>query len=323
MSAMMRNSIRRLIFLLSGGSLCWGINCVAFDGQIRAYGGRTGAEVGLIYTVGTNLMRVQVTGTNSANAIDVVDLVSGQVTLIQPMNNTFLRFAPGAQNANGLPPGIGPRSRHGDPGAGAQPPRPSAGIGPTNMPGLPPSGGLPPGVGPQAQAGNPTAAPAMPGMPALPGGLPPGIGPQAHADATAAVPAMPAMPMMAMMPPGGGLELKAKGEKTNLLNYACDRYEIRQNEQTMEIWATSQLPPFQAYLAFQPPGVLPPMIEEQWARLVAAKKLFPLSAIMRSDAGVERYRFVVQSITPRLLTPAEVRGFEIPDGYVELQPRPF
>lgn len=326
LSAVTRINMRRFIFLLSGGSLFWGINCVAFDGQIRAVGGRTGAEVGLIYTVGTNLMRVQVTGTNPANAIDVVDLVSGQVTLIQPMNNTFLRFTPGAQNANGLPPGIGPRSRHGDPGARPQPPRPPAGIGPTNMPGMPPPGGLSPGVGPQAQAGNPTAPPAMPGMPVPPGGLPPGVGPQAHSDATPAapaMPAMPAMPMMAMMPPGGGLELKATGEKTNLLNYVCDRYEIKQNEQTMEIWATGQLPPFQAYLPYQPPGVLPPMIEEQWVRLLAAKKLFPLSAIVRSDAGVERYRFVVQSITPRRLTAAEVRGFEIPEGYVELQPRPF
>ena len=183
-----------------------------------------------------------------------------------------------------------------------------------------PPGGLPPGIGPQARAGNTPSAPNTPAMPMPPGGLPPGVGPQAHADAA---PAMPAMPPMHMMPPGGGLELKATGETTNLLNYPCARYEIKQNDQTMVIWATDQLLPFQMYLPAEPHRFAPPMIEEQWAGLVTAKKVFPLSAILTRENGVEVYRFEVQSIAPGKLTKEEARGFQPPEGCVELQARPF
>jgi hypothetical protein len=126
-----------------------------------------------------------------------------------------------------------------------------------------------------------------------------------------------------MIPPGGGLELKATGQGTNLSNYPCSRYEIKQNDQIMEIWATDQLFPFQPYLPTEPHRFVAPTIEEQWAGLVAIKRLFPLSAVLRAENGVERYRFEVLSISPRPLTAAEMKGFQPPEGYVELQPRPF
>ena len=132
------------------------------------------------------------------------------------------------------------------------------------------------------------------------------------------------MPAMPMMPPEKlDFELKATGGKTNLFNYPCQRYEIRQNEQTMEIWATDQLPPFQVYLPTEPHRLGPPIIEEQWGRLVAAQKLFPLSTVLRLEGGPERYRFEVRSITPRRLTKEEAAGFQPPEGYVELELRPF
>jgi hypothetical protein len=283
----------------------------AFEGHIRAVGGRAGAGAGLLYTVGTNFMRVEMTDTNSPNAVDIFDLRSRQVTLVMPISGTFLRFQPAAPGSAGLPPGIGPRSQPGrSPRAPAMRPRVPPGVGPTNLPGMPsmpaPPGGLPPGIGPQAPPPAEPEARARPNLPDRP----------ANAG-------MASMPAMAMVPPGGGMELQATGQKTSLLNYACERYEIKQGPETMEIWATDQLVPFQVYLSVQPPSVTPPMIECQWSALVSARKLFPLRAVLKTENGVERYRFEVQSITPGRLTEREVLGFQPPEGYVEIQPRPF
>jgi hypothetical protein len=267
-----------------------------FAGSISAVEGRPGAMAGLIYTVGTNFLRIAQTETNYPSPIDVVDLSSGRITLIQPMNNTFVRFTPGIQPP---PP---PHAYH--PPVGAEPPLPlaPAGIGPTNFSGMP----------------------NMPNMPPPPAGLPPGIGPQSQGANVLPMPAAaPMVPMPARMPPGAGLELRATGATTNLFGYSCEQYEIARGDQFMEIWATGQLPPFQNYLATQPHRFAPPMIEEQWAGLVTAKKLFPLSAVLQTREGVEQYRFEVQSVTPHGLTTAETDGFEPPKSYVELQPHPF
>lgn len=317
------------VFLL----LLWvGADCsrgFAFEGKIQAVTHHSGTTKGLLYTATTNAIRVEITDTNFPNAIDVMDFNSGQMTLIQPMNRTFVRFTPGAPHAPTPPP----HAFHPNAEARLQPPAMPAGMGPTNAPGMPgmpmPPGGLPPGFGPQQQSANaiaaPPGAPSMPAMPMPPSGLPPGIGPQAHADpaGAGAMPGMANMPPMPMVPVGGGLEVRATGETTNLFNYPCQRYEIRQNEQVMEIWATDQLLPFQPYLGMEPHPFAPPTIEEQWGRLLSAKKLFPLSAILRLDGGVERYRFEVQSIEPKQLTAADLRGFQPPEGYTEMQPRPF
>jgi hypothetical protein len=306
-----------LIALFCGLSIDWTVSlCAAsgFEGYIRAVGGRTGGAAGLLYTVGTNFLRVEMTDTNHPNAVDIFDLRSGQLTLVMPHNRSFMRFQPAAPGSAGLPPGIGPRTRPGrSPGGRAvRPPVPPV-VGPTNLPGMP----------------------AMPAMPAPPEGLPAGIGPQAQPPAapeTASPPNLPAQPAnagmasppaMPMVPPGGGLALQATGQRTNLLNCACERYEIKQRAETMEIWATDQLVPFQVYLPAQPPGFGPPLIEHQWSGLLTVRKLFPLRAVLKTDNGVERYRFEVQSITPGKLTEREALDFQPPEGYVEIQPSPF
>ncbi len=276
-----------------------------FEGSIMAVEGRPGAVTGLLYTVGTNELRIAQTQTNYPSPIDVVNLSSGQITLIQPMNNTFVRFTPGVR------PPLPPHAYH--PAVETQPEPLSApgarpGIGPANFSGAPP-------------------VPAMPNMPMPSGGLPPGIGPQAggnNVSPMAAAPAaMPPMPQIRLMPPGVGLELRVTGATTNLFGYSCEQFEITRGDQIMEIWATGQLMPFQDYLAAQPHWFAPAMMEEQWAGLVAARKLFPLSAVLQTREGVEQYRFEVQSITPHSLTAAETNGFEPPTRYVELRPRPF
>jgi hypothetical protein len=185
------------------------------------------------------------------------------------------------------------------------------------MPAMP---NLPPGAGLQSAPGGP-AMPAMPPRPVMPNmpALPPGVGPQP--SAVPGISGMPAMPMMPGMTEK--MELQATGQKTNLLGFACEQYEIKQRGETMEIWATDQLFPFQPYVQNQPHRFGPRMIEEQWPELVKAKKLFPLLATLKFDNGMERFRFEVQSITPEKLTAGDEQLFQPPTNYFEIQPLPF
>lgn len=130
---------------------------------------------------------------------------------------------------------------------------------------------------------------------------------------------MPAMPMPMMQK----TELQDTGQKTNLLGFACEQYEIKQRGETMEIWATDKLFPFQPYIQNQPHRFGPRMIEEQWPELVKEKKLFPLLATLKFDNGAERYRFEVQSVTPEKLTAGDEQLFQPPTNYFEIQPLPF
>ena len=128
------------------------------------------------------------------------------------------------------------------------------------------------------------------------------------------------------------MELTATGDKTNLLGFVCQKFEIKQRGQIMEIWATSELLPFQPYLQNQPPLFGPAMIEEQWGQLLKAKKLFPLLAVLRFELtaapgsappppGPERMRFEVTAITPEKITDNTL--FQPPPDYQEIQPLPF
>jgi len=311
----------------------------AFEGRISAVISRGSLPMALLYTVGTNCLRIEMTDTNSPNTVDLLDRNTGTMTLLFPQSHCFMRLKPAA-NASAAPPGFPAMPAGPPPGIGAQPqPGPAAGAPTMPSPPPPPAppGGLPPDIGPTNLPGAPQM-PSLPGMPnpparpPLPAGLPLGIGPQAQAPTAPGVPALPnppgnrglaSMPAMPMLPPGGGLTLQATGGTTNLLGYTCTRYEIKQWGQTMEIWATDQLLPFQGYLPTEPPRFGPPMIEEDWAGLLAARKLFPLLASLRMDNGVERYHFEVQSIQPARLMDKEAKAFQTPEDYVELQPRPF
>ena len=157
----------------------------------------------------------------------------------------------------------------------------------------------------------PSLPPGAPSMPAMPN-LPPGNG-------------MPGMPAMPMMPPMmmEAMELVPTGEKTNLLGYACTRYEIKQHGEVMEIWATDQLLPYQPWLPNQPQRFGPPMIEMRWGDLVKAKKVFPLLAVLRFENGPERLRFEVKAIESGKIEDKDGALFQPPADYFEIQPLPF
>src|ERR1022692_581855 len=131
---------------LVGGCFCvlnfaFCISTAAFEGRIHAVMTRGNETNALLYTVGTNFLRVEMTATNWPNPVDIVDRNSGAVTLLFPHNRSFVRLKPPAENSS-MPPGFRQMPGGVPPVAGAQPQPPGMQV----MP-----GGLPPRVGPQAQ----------------------------------------------------------------------------------------------------------------------------------------------------------------------------
>jgi len=357
----------------------------AFEGRINAVMIRGSETNALLYTVGTDSLRVEMTATNWPNPVDILDRNSGALTLLFPNNRSFVHVKPATDAATaptpgppgmpmppgGLPPGIGPQPQVSDVRRGSPDPAETLTAGLPVVPNdgdlrsedvrgretlaqqpgatvlTPPPMSLPPGapvmppmpprpVMPQmpmpTTAGTPVQLP--PGMPTMPNmpALPPGVGPQAQSGMPSApeMPSMPAMPMPMMPAPmmsGPGMrekmELQATGQKTNLLGFACEEYQLKQRGETLEIWATDQLLPYQPYVQNQPHRFGPQRIEEQWPAMLTSRKLFPLLASLRYDNGAERFRFEVQSVTPQKLTDAEAKLFQPPAGWFEIQPLPF
>jgi Domain of unknown function (DUF4412) len=277
-------------------ALGWTGTAHAFEGTIQAELIRGSKTNMLLYTVGMNQMRIAVTSTNWPNPIDIVDLQSGQLTLVYPHNRSFVRLNPATQDASAppprFPPGIGPQTP-----ATALSPAP---IGPTNLPGM-------------------SAPRPLPAMPPPPAGLPPGIGPQS--SVASLQPSMPAVPMMPR--PNAKTELQATTNTITILGFVCTRYVLKQRGETMEIWATDKLLPYQLYLRNQTARFGPHMLEEQWAELLTAKKLFPLLVSLRYDKGAERLRFEVKSVKAEKITDSDGKLFQPPPDYHEIQPLPF
>jgi Domain of unknown function (DUF4412) len=286
----------------------------AFEGRITASLVRGEQTNALLYTVSTNALRIEVTGSIWPTAVNIVPRNTGALTLLFPHNRSFVRLKPVAGNTTApagfpamsqLPPGIGPQTLPSPPS--------SSGIGPSNRPGMP----------------------KIPGMPQVSNRpqMPPGVGPQS-APGVPAMPALPGMPMPPMLMPGmiEKMELRDTGRKTNLLGFACEQYEIKQRGEIMEIWATDQLLPFQPYLPSLPQRFGPRPIQEQWGELLKARKLFPLLAVLRFETpsapghaalppGPERMRFEVRSFAPEKITDDTL--FQPPPDYHEIQPLPF
>lgn len=304
------NSETKFRSLPIGGFLCLPFalglmtSARAFEGRLTAALTRGGETQTFTYTVGTNTLRIERNEKDRPYAGNLIALDTGDVTLLFPHNRSFVRLkSPGGNAvsggglpmslpAGGLPPGIGPQSGHAVPGAFIPP----TSIGPTNLPGMP---NLP--------------KPRMPQVPNAPG-LPAGMG-------TGIPGGMSALPMMPM--PDEALEIKTTGEKTNLLGYACARYEIKQRGEIMEIWATDKLLAFQPYLQSRLPRFGPRTIEEQWGDLMKARKLFPLLATLKFENGPERLRFEVKTVTPKKIADEDGTLFQPPANYQELNPLPF
>lgn len=261
----------------------------------------------------------------------------------------------------GLPPGIGPQSRAGAPARLSAPHRPTAHIGPRNLPSMremPAMSEMPskPESRDAAMPALPEQSPTdmdsqrgadLPSVPRVP--TPPASAPinPTNLHGIPEMPAMPGrMPDMSMMPgpeggPEGGwpgeapqairrrasskLQFSATGETTNLLGYACTRYELRQWGQIMEIWATDQLMPFHRWLPDPPPRHHgPTRLEESWGNLLQARKLFPMLIQMKNEDGKSLlFTFKVISVVPKHLGAEEAKLLQPPTDYHELAPPRF
>lgn len=250
----------------------------AFEGRISASLSRGGETGHLLYTVGTNFLRIEQTDTNWPHPRNVLNLQSGQLTLIFPHNRSFLRLASAT-----APPAATSGFTPQPPGASDSAPPPPE---------------IPPAPGPQADSP----------------GVPPNV-----AGAMPSFPTMPGMPV----PPMEKMELVKTNGQTNIVGQVCARYELKQHGQTMEIWATDRLFPFQPYLQNQAHRAGPRMLEDQWAEILQAKKLFPLLAVLKLENGAERLRFEVTAITPEKIEDNDDALFQPPPDYLETQPLPF
>ena len=78
---------------------------LAFERRLNATITRSGQSGALLLTVATNCLRVEMTGTNWANPVDIVDRNSGALMLLSPRNRSFVRFGPAVDNSS-TPPGV-------------------------------------------------------------------------------------------------------------------------------------------------------------------------------------------------------------------------
>ena len=239
-----------------------GENNHVFQGKIRATLTRDSRPEELLYTFGTNFLRVESAATNGLDPADILNRSSGDLILIFPRNRSFVHVKSAARS--------------------------SQASGPAKMP------QMPPGIGPQSEPRSAVAS----GMPAS---------------------AMVPLPPVALEK----LELRDTNEKTNLLGYACERFQIRQRGKTMDIWATRQLGAFQPYWRSEPSSGSAGTIEAQWSELLKAGNLFPLVAILKLENGRERLHFEADSVTPQNIGDENAELFQPPVDYHEALPLPF
>src|SRR5439155_22501729 len=116
----------KLVIAIMGCAAAIAQTAVAFEGRIEAAVTQGEQTEALLYTVGTNFLRVEVAATNSDRSragwpkpVDILDLECGALKLLFPHNRSFVRLKPGGENSSppagfpqmpaGLPLGVGPQ----------------------------------------------------------------------------------------------------------------------------------------------------------------------------------------------------------------------
>ncbi|HWF20430.1 MAG TPA: hypothetical protein VG754_14255, partial [Verrucomicrobiae bacterium] len=113
-----------LVFLLASTLNLRTSIASAFEGRITATLTRGGETETFLYTIGTNQLRIERSETNWPYPQNLVDLDTGDLTLLFPQNRSFVRLKPNANDASlqmspflgmptppgGLPPGVGPQT---------------------------------------------------------------------------------------------------------------------------------------------------------------------------------------------------------------------
>src|SRR5205807_2095046 len=94
-----------LLFAMAACLATFAQTTIAFEGRINAVMTQGNESNGLLYTVGTNFLRIEMTATNAPNPVDILDLKSGALTLLFPHNRSFVRLKPAAENPLTSTPG--------------------------------------------------------------------------------------------------------------------------------------------------------------------------------------------------------------------------
>src|SRR5262245_20920281 len=78
----------------------------AFEGQMNATIIRGTEVTPLLYTVGKNLVRIEVASTNRPHLVNIVEPKGGGLTLLFPHNRSFLRLKPTSEYSSPSLPGV-------------------------------------------------------------------------------------------------------------------------------------------------------------------------------------------------------------------------
>jgi hypothetical protein len=120
---MKKSTNRRSNCLILFSSLILLPSALAFEGRITAELTEGAQTNTLLYTVGTNQLRIAITSTNWPNPINIVERESGAVTLVFPHNRSFVRLKSGT-GVSPVSPGSPQAGQAGNPSPPAMPPMP-------------------------------------------------------------------------------------------------------------------------------------------------------------------------------------------------------
>lgn len=261
-----------------------------FEGRIAVVTTQRGQASSLLYTAGTNELRIEKTGTDWPYPRDLVNLQSGDIILLFPNNRSFVRLKQDSENVSSTPPGVP-----------ATPP----GVGPTNLPGMP----------------------AMPPMPYLPGlrQMPPGMG----AGMPGGMLAMPMMPppmmdKMELTATDDSTNLLGYTCRKYVIKQRGEVMEIWATDKLFPFQAYRQNPPHRFGLRMIEEQWGDLLKARELFPLLAVLRIEvspgPAGAAP-APAVAERLRFEVRSVTPEKIT--DDTQFQPPPDYREIRPLPF
>jgi hypothetical protein len=254
-------------------------------------------EIEFRLTTASGMLRIeQVSPSSSPAPIHLVDLTSGDVTIVNRFNRTVLTHA---QTASAEP-----EDEHPDPrgSSATTPPDPAEFFGGT------PTARLPMGV-------PPVPLPFAPGMAQAPTSLPDAFAMQGRKDATP--------------------QLQAHEDYREIHGYRCQRHTLRIGRfQELTLWLTEHpdLPPFHLLQGNYTPRFGPTNPFEEWPRIVRRSGKFAMLAQLREiAAGAPRVSAPASDADPVeqpvmaqwavvAITPAkpDLALFTIPDDYLRL-----
>src|ERR1017187_6569665 len=96
----------KILLVVIISSFCLPPSAFCFEGSIHAAMTRGSQSDVLLYTVGTNFLRVEMTATNWPNPVDILDRNSGELTLLFPNNRSYVHLKSATDAVTAPTPGV-------------------------------------------------------------------------------------------------------------------------------------------------------------------------------------------------------------------------